>query len=172
MVVSSSSGPAGFALVFRRPRCWLGWAGAPPLPLIVLFWVGFVFASSGYSRLTRNRPRTRIVDFSSPSTNFVDHVPVPVTTIDRRAGRGAISPAAGTAFALVFAVPSEGGSGSAEAPAVATAVAQYASPLTSTSEGADVAAIADPATPTPSPPHNPDPLTVLPPLGCISSRTR
>ena len=30
MGVSSSSGPAGFALVPHRPWCWLGWAGAPP----------------------------------------------------------------------------------------------------------------------------------------------
>ena len=42
----------------------------------------------------------------------------------RRTGRGSISPAADTVFASVFAIPIEGGSGSAEALAAATPSAQ------------------------------------------------
>ena len=52
-------------------------------------------------------------------------------------------PAADAAFASVFAVPSEGGAGSAESPAAATAFAQHAPSPTSTSQGVDSAAITD-----------------------------
>ena len=82
-----------------------------------------------------------------------------------------IFPAADIAFALVFAVPSEGGTGSVEALAAATSVAQHAPCPSSTSHGADSAAITDPAASAPSPHGDPAPTAALPPSGRISTRT-
>ena len=81
-------------------------------------------------------------------------------------------PAADTAFAPVFAVPSECGTGPAEAPAAATTVAQHAPSPLRTSQGADPAAIIDSTASTPSPPGHPAPRTALPPSSRISTRTR
>ena len=67
---------------------------------------------------------------------------------------------------------SEGGTGSAEAHAAATVVAQHATSQTSTSQGADSAAITDLTTSASSTPDDPAPPTVLPPSGRISTRTR
>ena len=67
---------------------------------------------------------------------------------------------------------SEGGTGSAEPPAVATAVAQHTPSPTSTSQGTDSAAITDPTASAPSPPGDPAPPIALPPTGRISTRTR
>ena len=74
-----------------------------------------------------------------------------------------------TAFASVFAVPYEGGTDSAEALAAATAVVQHVS-----LHGADPATITNPPASAPSPPGDPVPLTVtvLPPSGRISTRSR
>ena len=63
-----------------------------------------------------NGPRIRIDDISAPSGKCVARVSAAVTTVDRRAGVGAILPAADADFSSVFAGPSEGGTGSAEAP--------------------------------------------------------
>ena len=68
----------------------------------------------------------RIDDLSAASGRFVARVTAAVIADDRRPGRGGAFPAAGTAFASVFTVPSEGGTGSTEAPAAATAVTQHA----------------------------------------------
>ena len=59
-------------------------------------------------------PRMRIDDPSVTYGIFVARVSTVVTTIDRRPGRGKVFPAGDIALALVFAVPSEGGKGSAE----------------------------------------------------------
>ena len=133
---------------------------------------GLHFASSDFCNFRVHGPPMRIDDLSTPSERFVARVSAAVTTVDRRPGRGAIFPAANTAFALIFAVPSEGGAGSAGAPAAATAVAQHAPSPTSTSQGADSAAITDPAASAPLPPGDPAPPTALPSSGRISTRTR
>ena len=74
-----------------------------------------------------------------------------VTTDGCRPDRGESFPAADTAFALVLAVPSAGGTGWAEVPAAATSVAQHAPFTSNTSRGADSAEITDPAASAPSP---------------------
>ena len=106
---------------------------------------GLAFASSDFCDFRAYRPHIRIDDLSAPSGRFVDRVSATVTTVDRRPGRGDFFPAADTAVASFFAAPSVGGTGSAEAPAAATAVAQHAPSPTSTSQGADSAVITDPA---------------------------
>ena len=102
----------------------------------------------------------RIDNPSAPSGKFGARVSAAVTTADRRPGRGAILPADDTAFA--FAVPSEGGMGSAEAPPATTAVAQLAPSPTSTSKGGDSAAITDPTAFALSPDDDPAPPAALP----------
>ena len=102
----------------------------------------------------------RIDDLSAPSGRFVARVTAAVTTDDCRPGRGDNFPAADTAFASVFTVPSGGGTGSADAPAAAKSVTQHAPPTSSTSQGADSAEIADPAASAPS--LQGDPPTALP----------
>ena len=74
------------------------------------------------------------------------------------------------AFASVFAVPSEGRTGSADVPAAATAFAHHVLSPTSTTQGVNSASITDPATS--APPSDLAPPTALPPSGCISTRTR
>ena len=75
-------------------------------------------------------------------------------------------------FHFGFVVPSGGDQGSAEASAAATVIARSTLLPTSTLQGEDSAVISDPAASAPSPPGNPAPLDVLPPLGRISTRTR
>ena len=114
----------------------------------------------------------RVDDLSALSGRFVARVTAAVTTDDCRPGRGEISPAADTAFSSVFAVPSEGGTGSAEAPAAVASAAQHAPSPSSAPQGAEFAAITDPAAFAPSPHGDPAPPTTLPPSGRISTRTR
>ena len=83
-----------------------------------------------------------------------------------------VFPAADTASASTFIVPSEGGTGSPEAPTAATAVPQGASCPSSTSRGADSATTTDPAASSPSAPHDPASPTSLPPSGPIPNGTR
>ena len=118
------------------------------------------------------RDSMRIDYLSAPSGRFVARVTAAVTADDCRPGRGELFPAADTAFASVFAVPSGGGTGSAEAPAAATSVVQHVPPTSSTPQGADSAEITDPAASAPSPQGDPAPPTALPPSGRISTRTR
>ena len=99
----------------------------------------------------------KIDDLSAPSGRFVTRVTATVTTAD-------------TAFASVFAVPSEGGTGSAEGPAAATSFARHAPPSSNISQGANPAAITDPAASAPSPRGDPALPTALPLSGRISTR--
>ena len=69
-------------------------------------------------------------------------------------------------------MPSEGGTGSAEASDAATTVAQHAPSPSSTSQGAESAAITDPAASVPSLPSDLAPPAGLPPSGRISARMR
>ena len=131
---------------------------------------GLPFASSDFRDFCAHGPRTRIDDLSVPSGRFVTRVSAAVTTVDCRPGRGFCFPAPDTAFASFFAMPSEGGTSSAEAPATATAVAQHAPSPTNTSQGADSAAMIDPVASAPSLPGHPAPPIALPPSGRISTR--
>ena len=63
----------------------------------------------------------RMDDLSAPSGRFVTRVSAPVATVDRCPGRERALPAANNGCASVFAVPTEVGTGSTEAPAAATA---------------------------------------------------
>ena len=170
IVVSSSSGPSGL-----RTRCSptpdVGLGGLVPRPDSTLLG-GLPFASSDFREFRAPRPRVRIDDLSAPSGRFVGCVSAVITTVDRHAGRGAIFPAADTAFASVFAVPSEGGTGSAEAPAAATAVAQHAPFPRSTSQGVYSTAIAEPAACAHSPLGDLEPPTALRPSSRMSTRPR
>ena len=66
----------------------------------------------------------KIDDLSALSGRIVARVSASIATVDRCPGRGRTLPAADNDFASVFAVPSEVGTGSAEAPAAAMTVAQ------------------------------------------------
>ena len=134
--------------------------------------MGEPFASSDFRDFCAHRPRVRIGDLSPPSGRFVARVAVAVTTDGCRSGRGESFPAADTAFALVLAVPSDDGTGSAEASAAATSVAQHGSSPLGTSQGVNSAAITDPPASAPSPHGDSAPPTAMPPSGHISTRTR
>ena len=81
---------------------------------------GLPSTSSKFRDFRAHGPHTRIDDLSPLSGRFVARVTTAVTTDDCRPGRGEFVPAADTDFASVFAVPSWGGTGSAESPATAT----------------------------------------------------
>ena len=80
--------------------------------------------SSDFYNFRTHGPRTRVDDLCGLSRSFVARLSASVTTVYRRLGRGWTVPAADNDFAAVFAVPTEVGTGSVEAPAAATAVAQ------------------------------------------------
>ena len=133
---------------------------------------GLPFAASDFRDFRTHGPRMRIDDLSAHSGRFVARVTAAITVDDCRPGRGEHFSAADTAFASVFAVPSGGGTGSAEAPAAATSVAQHALPTSSISQGADFAEITDPAASASSPQGYPAPPTALPSSGRISTWAR
>ena len=113
----------------------------------------------------------RIDHLSAPSGRFIARVSASVTTVDRCPGRERTLPAADNAFVSVFAVPTEVGKGSAEAPAAATAVAQP-TPSRSPTQGSDsVEPTGQPAS-APAPSGSPMPPTVKPSWDRISTRTR
>ena len=85
---------------------------------------GLPFTSADYCDFRTHGSHMRIDDLSAPSGIFVARVSASVATVDRCPGRGGSLPAADNDFASIFAVPTEVGTGSAEAPAAATAVAQ------------------------------------------------
>ena len=94
----------------------------------------------------------------------------------RRHRRSPPRPRAGFAccrqrFASVFAVPTEAGTGSAEAPAAATAVAQQ-TPSRSPTRGTDSVETTGPTASVPDSPGSPAPPTVKPSSDRISTRTR
>ena len=59
---------------------------------------GLPFASSDFRDFCAHGPRMRNDDLSALPGRFFARVPAAVTTVDRRPGRGAILPAADTAF--------------------------------------------------------------------------
>ena len=85
---------------------------------------GLPFTSGDYCDFRTYGSHMRIDDLSAPSGRFVARVSASVATVDRCPGRGRVLPAADNDFSSVFAVPTEVGTGSSEAPAAATAVAQ------------------------------------------------
>ena len=109
------------------PTPCVGFGGLVPRPENAVSG-GLPPASSDFRDCRVNGPCMRIDNFSAPSGRFAARVSAAVTTVDHRPGRGDNFPPADTACASVFAVPSEGGTGSAPSP-------------TSTSQGDDSAAI-------------------------------
>ena len=109
----------------------VGLSGLVPRPESAVLG-GLLFASSDFCDFRARGPCMKIDDLSAPTGRFVTRVSAAVTTANRRLCRGYFFPAADTAFASFFAVPSEGATGSAEAPTAATAAAQHALSQTST----------------------------------------
>ena len=93
----------------------------PPTERAVLG--GLPFTSANFGHFRTDGPRMRIVDLSAPSRSLVARVSASVATVDRCPGRGGTLPVADNGFDSVFAVPTEVGKGSPEAPAAATAIA-------------------------------------------------
>ena len=128
------------------------------------------FTSADYSDFRTHGPHMRIDDLSAPSGRFVARICASVTTVDRCPGRGRALPAADNDFASVFAVPTEVGMGSAEAPAAATAVAHPA-PSKESYTGTDAVETTGPTASAPASPGSPMPPTVKPSWDRISTRT-
>lgn len=108
-------------------------------------------------------------DLSAPPGRFVACVYAAVNAADRRPGRRATLLTADIAFASMLAVPSEGGTGSAEVPAARNSFLLprrliHREPIPPRS--------LIPAAPAPLPPGNPAPPTALPPSERSSTRTR
>ena len=80
--------------------------------------------STAFHDFRAHEPRIRNDGLSSFPGRFVARVSASVATTEGCTGRGSISPAADTVFASVFAIPIEGGTGSAGALAAATPIAQ------------------------------------------------
>ena len=85
---------------------------------------GLPLTSTAFHEFRTHAPRTRIDGLSASPGTFVARVFASVATTEGCTGRGSISPAADTVFASVFAIPIEGGTGSAETLAAATPIAQ------------------------------------------------
>ena len=85
---------------------------------------GVPFTSAGFIDFRTHGSRMRIADLSAPSGGFVACVSASIAPVDSCPGRGRVFPAAENAFDSVFAVPTKVGTGSAEAPAASTTVAQ------------------------------------------------
>ena len=132
---------------------------------------GFPFTSADYCDFRTHGQYMRIDDHSTPSGRFVARVSPSVATVDRCPGRGRAFPAADNDFASTFTVPTEVGTGSAEAPAAATAVAQRTPSRSPTQGNVSVETTA----PTASAPASRGSLatpTVKPSSDRISTRTR
>ena len=85
---------------------------------------GLPLTSTAFHDFCTQEPRIRVDGFSAFTGRVVARVSASVATTEGCTGRGSISPAADTVFASVFAIPIEGGTGSAEALAAATPIAQ------------------------------------------------
>ena len=85
---------------------------------------GLPLTSTAFHDSRTHEPRMRIGGLSAPPGIFVARVSASVATTESCTGRESISPAADTVFASVFAIPIEGGTGSAEALAASTSIAQ------------------------------------------------
>ena len=132
---------------------------------------GLPTASSDLRDFRAHRSRMNGYDPSALCEKIVACVSATVTIVDPRPTRRSILTAADIAFTSIFAVPFEGDTGSAEAPADVTDVARHAPSATTTSQGADLAATNDPAASAASPPGEPTRPIVLPSSGRISART-
>ena len=132
---------------------------------------GFPFTSADYSDFRTYGPRIRFDAFSAPSGRFVSHVCASVATVHRSPGRGRALPAAYIDFASVFAVLTEVGAGSAEAPTTTTAVAQP-TPSRSTTQGTDSVETTGPTASASASPGSPESRTVKPSSDSILTRTR
>ena len=137
----------------------------------VLSWVGSLLPPPIIAIFAHNGPHMRIYDLSALSGIFVARVSASVATVDRCLGRGRALPAADNGFVSVFAVPTEVGTGSAEAPAATTSVAQ---PTTSRSptHGTDSFETTGPTASAPASPGSSAPPTVKPSSDHVSTRTR
>ena len=85
---------------------------------------GLPLTSTAFHDFRTHEPRVRIDGLSASPGRFVASVSASVATTEGCTDRESISPAADTVFASVFAIPTEGGTGSAEALAAATPIAQ------------------------------------------------
>ena len=85
---------------------------------------GLPLTSTAFHDFRTHEPRIRIDGLSVSPGRFVARVSASVATTKGCTGRGPISPAADTVFASFFAIPIEGGTGSAETLAAATPIAQ------------------------------------------------
>ena len=104
---------------------------------------GFPLTSAAFHDFCTYEPRIRIDALFAPPGRFVARVSASVATTEGCAGRGSISPAADTVFASVFAIPIEGGTGSAEALDAATPIEQPITLLRSSTQETDSAANID-----------------------------
>ena len=87
---------------------------------------GLPLTSTAFHDFRTHEPRIRMDGLSAPSGRFIARVSASVATNEGCTGRGSISPADDTVFASVFAILTEGDTGSAEASAAATPIAQPA----------------------------------------------
>ena len=115
---------------------------------------GLPFTSADYCDFRTHGPHVRIDDLSAPSGRFVTRVSASVANADRCPGRGQVLPPAETAFDSVFAVPTEVGTRSAEAPADAT-VAQPTPFSRSCMQGTDSVVTTGPTVSAPVSPGSP-----------------
>ena len=127
---------------------------------------GLPFTSADYCDFRTHGPHMKIDDLSVPSGRFIARhhrrsLPRPWAGL----------PAADSDFASVFTVPTEVGTGSAEAPAAATAVAQP-TPSRRPTQGVDSVETTGPTASAPASPGSPAPPTVKPSSDRISTRTR
>ena len=98
---------------------------------------GVPLTATAFHDLRTHEPRIRIDGRFAPPGRFVARVSVSVATTEGCTGRGSISPATDTVFASVSAIPIEGGTGSAEALAAATPIAQPTSLSRSSTQETD-----------------------------------
>ena len=85
---------------------------------------GLPFTSTAFHDFRIHESRIRIDGFSASLGRFFARVSASVATTKGCTGPGSISLAADTVFAAVYAIPIEGGKGSAEALAASTPIAQ------------------------------------------------
>ena len=133
---------------------------------------GLSLTSTDFHVFRTYRPPLRIDGLSAPPGRFVTRVSASVATTEGWTGRRTISPAPDTDFASVFAVPTEGGTGPAEALAAAATVAQQTPLSRSSTQETDSAATIGPTVSAPASLGTPAPPLAKPPSDCISIQTR
>ena len=132
---------------------------------------GLPFTSADFCDFRTHGPRISIDDLSFPSRSFVARVSASVATVYRCPGRGRVLPATENAFASGFAVATEVGTGSAEAPAAATIVAHSAPFSRSSTKGTDSVVTTGPTLSAPVSPDSSAPPTAKLPSDRISNQT-